>query len=72
MLFFSLVITQANVVLWFQDTSEKIVTVKSNSILKRVADRDSMDNESLLSTSSNLEPFASDDLGKKKELYASC
>uniref|UniRef100_A0A673IEJ3 Pericentriolar material 1 protein-like n=1 Tax=Sinocyclocheilus rhinocerous TaxID=307959 RepID=A0A673IEJ3_9TELE len=27
------------------------------------ADRDSMDNESLLSTSSNLEPFASDDLG---------
>lgn len=45
------------------DTSEKIVTVKSNSILKRVADRDSMDNESLLSTSSNLEPFASDDLG---------
>ncbi|XP_059409778.1 pericentriolar material 1 protein-like isoform X5 [Carassius carassius] len=45
------------------DTSEKIVTVKSNSILKRIADRDSMDNESLLSTSSNLEPFASDDLG---------
>ncbi|XP_052401120.1 pericentriolar material 1 protein isoform X6 [Carassius gibelio] len=45
------------------DASEKIVTVKSNSILKRVADRDSMDNESLLSTSSNLEPFASDDLG---------
>uniref|UniRef100_A0A8C2AA46 Pericentriolar material 1 n=1 Tax=Cyprinus carpio TaxID=7962 RepID=A0A8C2AA46_CYPCA len=45
------------------DTSEKIVTVKSNSVLKRVADRDSMDNESLLSTSSNLEPFASDDLG---------
>lgn len=28
-----------------------------------------MDNESLLSTSSNLEPFASDDLGKKTELY---
>ncbi|XP_016092367.1 pericentriolar material 1 protein-like [Sinocyclocheilus grahami] len=45
------------------DLSEKIVTVKSNSVLKRVADRDSMDNESLLSTSSNLEPFASDDLG---------
>ncbi|XP_016384913.1 pericentriolar material 1 protein-like isoform X4 [Sinocyclocheilus rhinocerous] len=45
------------------DASEKIVTVKSNSVLKRVADRDSMDNESLLSTSSNLEPFASDDLG---------
>uniref|UniRef100_A0A673IDX8 Pericentriolar material 1 protein-like n=1 Tax=Sinocyclocheilus rhinocerous TaxID=307959 RepID=A0A673IDX8_9TELE len=45
------------------DTSEKIVTVKSNSVLKRAADRDSMDNESLLSTSSNLEPFASDDLG---------
>ncbi|XP_067298004.1 pericentriolar material 1 protein isoform X5 [Pseudorasbora parva] len=45
------------------DASEKIVTVKSKSVLKRVADRDSMDNESLLSTSSNLEPFASDDLG---------
>ncbi|XP_043101935.1 pericentriolar material 1 protein isoform X4 [Puntigrus tetrazona] len=45
------------------DTSEKIVTVKSNSVLKRVTDGDSMDNESLLSTSSNLEPFASDDLG---------
>ncbi|XP_016360011.1 pericentriolar material 1 protein-like [Sinocyclocheilus anshuiensis] len=45
------------------DASEKIVTVKSNSVLKRVADRDSMDNESLLSTSSNLEPFASDDPG---------
>ncbi|XP_050957103.1 pericentriolar material 1 protein isoform X5 [Labeo rohita] len=45
------------------DASEKIVTVKSNSVLKRVADRDSVDNESLLSTSSNLEPFASDDLG---------
>ncbi|XP_067261467.1 pericentriolar material 1 protein isoform X1 [Chanodichthys erythropterus] len=45
------------------DASEKIVTVKSNSVLKRIADRDSMDNESLLSTSSNLEPFASDDLG---------
>ncbi|XP_059407975.1 pericentriolar material 1 protein isoform X3 [Carassius carassius] len=45
------------------DASEKIVTVKSNSVLKRVADRDLMDNESLLSTSSNLEPFASDDLG---------
>ncbi|XP_073768642.1 pericentriolar material 1 protein isoform X31 [Danio rerio] len=45
------------------DASDKIVTVKSNSVLKRVPDRDSMDNESLLSTSSNLEPFASDDLG---------
>uniref|UniRef100_A0A672JZV8 Pericentriolar material 1 protein C-terminal domain-containing protein n=1 Tax=Sinocyclocheilus grahami TaxID=75366 RepID=A0A672JZV8_SINGR len=44
--------------------SESLVTSdNSNSVLKRVADRDSMDNESLLSTSSNLEPFASDDLG---------
>ncbi|TRY88065.1 hypothetical protein DNTS_000044 [Danionella cerebrum] len=44
------------------DTSEKIVTVKSNSVLKRVQDKDSMD-ESLMSASSFLEPFANDDLG---------
>ncbi|XP_051559896.1 pericentriolar material 1 protein-like isoform X5 [Myxocyprinus asiaticus] len=45
------------------DASEKNVTIKSSSGVKRAEDRDSMDNESLLSTSSNLEPFASDDLG---------
>lgn len=72
---FFLIIKQADIFFplfsswYFQDASEKIVTVKSNSVLKRIADRDSMDNESLLSTSSNLEPFASDDLGKKTELY---
>uniref|UniRef100_A0A671R5J2 Pericentriolar material 1 protein-like n=1 Tax=Sinocyclocheilus anshuiensis TaxID=1608454 RepID=A0A671R5J2_9TELE len=44
-------------------TSDNLIFFKSNSVLKRVADRDSMDNESLLSTSSNLEPFASDDPG---------
>lgn len=31
---------------------------------KGAQDGDSVDDESLLSTSSNLEPFASDDLGK--------
>uniref|UniRef100_A0A8C1I7H2 Pericentriolar material 1 n=1 Tax=Cyprinus carpio TaxID=7962 RepID=A0A8C1I7H2_CYPCA len=41
--------------------SESLAT--SDNVRHMVADRDSMDNESLLSTSSNLEPFASDDLG---------
>uniref|UniRef100_A0A673FN70 Pericentriolar material 1 protein-like n=1 Tax=Sinocyclocheilus rhinocerous TaxID=307959 RepID=A0A673FN70_9TELE len=41
--------------------SESLAT--SDNVRHLVADRDSMDNESLLSTSSNLEPFASDDLG---------
>uniref|UniRef100_A0A671R5P6 Pericentriolar material 1 protein-like n=1 Tax=Sinocyclocheilus anshuiensis TaxID=1608454 RepID=A0A671R5P6_9TELE len=41
--------------------SESLAT--SDNVRHLVADRDSMDNESLLSTSSNLEPFASDDPG---------
>uniref|UniRef100_A0A672K334 Pericentriolar material 1 protein C-terminal domain-containing protein n=1 Tax=Sinocyclocheilus grahami TaxID=75366 RepID=A0A672K334_SINGR len=45
--------------------SESLVTSDNvrHMLTHLVADRDSMDNESLLSTSSNLEPFASDDLG---------
>lgn len=38
--------------------------MKVGSRKTRAVDGDSMDSESLLSTSSNLEPFASDDLGK--------
>ncbi|XP_051559270.1 pericentriolar material 1 protein-like isoform X3 [Myxocyprinus asiaticus] len=45
------------------DASEKNEAIKSSSGVKRTGDGDLMDNESLLSTSSNLEPFASDDLG---------
>ncbi|XP_036439444.1 pericentriolar material 1 protein isoform X3 [Colossoma macropomum] len=42
------------------DVSEKDVRV---NVGKSAQDGDSVDNESLMSTSSNLEPFASDDLG---------
>ncbi|KAI4901846.1 hypothetical protein NFI96_025107 [Prochilodus magdalenae] len=42
------------------DVSEKDVRV---NVGKSAQDGDSVDNESLISTSSNLEPFASDDLG---------
>ncbi|KAI7810667.1 putative pericentriolar material 1 protein [Triplophysa rosa] len=46
------------------EASEKNVTIKSGSVVKKAADKENTtDNESLLSTSSNLEPFASDDLG---------
>ncbi|XP_035385591.1 pericentriolar material 1 protein isoform X2 [Electrophorus electricus] len=45
------------------DVSEKDVRVKTSSGQKRAGDGDSVDDESLMSTSSNLEPFASDDLG---------
>ncbi|XP_053086787.1 pericentriolar material 1 protein isoform X3 [Pangasianodon hypophthalmus] len=45
------------------DVSEKDVRVKLSSRRKRAVEGDSVDSESLLSTSSNLEPFASDDLG---------
>ncbi|XP_010889893.2 pericentriolar material 1 protein isoform X2 [Esox lucius] len=46
------------------DVSEKNVRViKHNDPNKRRNDADSVDNESTLSTSSNLEPFANDDLG---------
>ncbi|XP_076869716.1 LOW QUALITY PROTEIN: pericentriolar material 1 protein [Brachyhypopomus gauderio] len=45
------------------DVSEKDVRVKVSSGRKRAEDGDSVDDESLMSTSSNLEPFASDDLG---------
>ncbi|XP_062865271.1 pericentriolar material 1 protein isoform X3 [Trichomycterus rosablanca] len=45
------------------DLSEKDVRVKVTSGRKRPNAGDSADNESLMSTSSNLEPFASDDLG---------
>ncbi|GAA6085497.1 pericentriolar material 1 protein isoform X1, partial [Tachysurus ichikawai] len=45
------------------DVSEKDVRVKIRSRRRRAAEGDSVDSESLLSTSSNLEPFASDDLG---------
>ncbi|XP_051983523.1 pericentriolar material 1 protein-like isoform X2 [Xyrauchen texanus] len=45
------------------DASEKNEVIKSSSGVMRTGDGDLMDNESLLSTSSNLEPFASDDLG---------
>lgn len=48
----------------FQDVSEKDVRVNVSSRRKRAVEGDSVDSESLLSTSSNLEPFASDDLGK--------
>uniref|UniRef100_A0A671NC49 Pericentriolar material 1 protein C-terminal domain-containing protein n=1 Tax=Sinocyclocheilus anshuiensis TaxID=1608454 RepID=A0A671NC49_9TELE len=41
--------------------SESLVT--SDNVRHMLTHLDSMDNESLLSTSSNLEPFASDDLG---------
>lgn len=47
-----------------QDASEKDVRVKVGSRRKTALEGDSVDSESLLSTSSNLEPFASDDLGK--------
>lgn len=47
-----------------QDVSEKDVRVKISSRAKRAVEGDSADSESLLSTSSNLEPFASDDLGE--------
>lgn len=47
-----------------QDMSEKDVRVKVSSRRKRAVEGDSVDSESLLSMSSNLEPFASDDLGK--------
>ncbi|XP_036439447.1 pericentriolar material 1 protein isoform X6 [Colossoma macropomum] len=43
------------------DVSEKDVRV---NVGKSAQDGDSVDNESLMSTSSNLEPFASDDLGQ--------
>lgn len=50
----------------FQEASEKNVTIKAGSVVKKAADKENTtDNESLLSTSSNLEPFASDDLGEK-------
>ncbi|XP_058241070.1 pericentriolar material 1 protein isoform X3 [Hemibagrus wyckioides] len=45
------------------DVSEKDVRMKISSRRKRAVEGDSVDSESLLSTSSNLEPFASDDLG---------
>ncbi|XP_053533355.1 pericentriolar material 1 protein isoform X4 [Ictalurus punctatus] len=45
------------------DASEKDVRVKVGSRRKTALEGDSVDSESLLSTSSNLEPFASDDLG---------
>ncbi|KAF7686666.1 hypothetical protein HF521_015059 [Silurus meridionalis] len=45
------------------DVSEKDVRMKVNSRKKRVVEGDSVDSESLLSTSSNLELFARDDLG---------
>ncbi|XP_060772738.1 pericentriolar material 1 protein isoform X3 [Neoarius graeffei] len=45
------------------DVSEKDVRVKVSSRRKRAVAGDSVESESLLSTSSNLEPFASDDLG---------
>ncbi|XP_065110581.1 pericentriolar material 1 protein isoform X2 [Paramisgurnus dabryanus] len=46
------------------EASEKNVTIKSSCGVKKTLDRENTtDNESLLSTSSNLEPFASDDLG---------
>lgn len=48
----------------FKEASEKNVTIKSGCGVKKTVDRENTtDNESLLSTSSNLEPFASDDLG---------
>ncbi|XP_028832523.1 pericentriolar material 1 protein isoform X4 [Denticeps clupeoides] len=45
------------------DTSEKNLGNKQNSQDIRQTEGDSMDNESFMSMSSNLEPFASDDLG---------
>ncbi|XP_026990582.1 pericentriolar material 1 protein isoform X2 [Tachysurus fulvidraco] len=45
------------------DVSEKDMRVKIRSRRKRAVEGDSVDSESLLSMSSNLEPFASDDLG---------
>lgn len=47
--------------------SEKnIRVIKHHDPSKRRNDAESVDNESTLSTTSNLEPFANDDLGKKK------
>lgn len=51
-----------------QDVSEKnIRIIKHHVPIKRRNDAESVDNESTLSTTSNLEPFANDDLGKKKK-----
>jgi hypothetical protein len=44
---------------------KNIRVIKHHDPSKRRNDAESVDNESTLSTTSNLEPFANDDLGKK-------
>lgn len=47
---------------FFQEVVEKNLRLTQDAVKKR-DDAESVDNESTLSTSSNLEPFANDDLG---------
>lgn len=46
----------------FQEVVEKNLRLTQDTMKKR-DDAESVDNESIMSTSSNLEPFANDDLG---------
>lgn len=48
--------------LFFQEVVEKNLRITQDTMKKR-DDAESVDNDSTMSTSSNLEPFANDDLG---------
>lgn len=48
----------------FQEVVEKNLRHSQDTKKKRRDDGESADNDSILSTSSNLEPFANDDLGE--------
>lgn len=52
----------------FQEVVEKNLRL-SHHLMKKRDDAESVDNESTMSTSSNLEAFANDDLGKVKHKH---
>lgn len=54
--------------LFFQEVVEKNLRIMQDTMKKR-DDAESVDNDSTMSTSSNLEPFANDDLGIYKCIW---
>lgn len=54
--------------LFFQEVVEKNLRITQDTMKKR-DDAESVDNDSTMSTSSNLEPFANDDLGIYKCIW---
>lgn len=57
--------------LFFQEVVEKNLRITQDTMKKR-DDAESVDNDSTMSTSSNLEPFANDDLGMYKCIWGKC